>query len=439
MKTHTKSLILKVVAFSLVVFAGQSAANNIEFRYQVIDEQTVKVGLWNNAYYSKDRAQEIVFDKIAQLVLHQGATHFELLQPQVTTEYVATSSSQEQNPRGEVVKTMVSAPNRQNRNWDEAGTIVFPRYFFTSQVKLYKSTPQQSVNKVYNARYVADRYQNLAQPFKSVNRSDAGASVSSMNASNAQRGAGAQSSEGVNVSTKVAEWTNQSYQHLQKQEWVDAIRTASAAINLDPNFDIPFVNRATAYIQHGYKDKAQTDVDTALALNPDNALAINMQGYLLQEKGASQDALRFYEKACGKKLEIGCANFQEVAGFRPDNKMAESNYYLDKSAEAMAKNRWKEVIDWSSKAIEADPENYKAYANRSGALAEEKRAKEALLDADQAIALNPNFGPAYHNRGHAYKIMGNARDAALEFEIACGLGVKDSCTEFKALSSVAKK
>jgi len=439
MKTHTKSLILKVVAFSLVAFAGQSAANNIEFRYQVIDAQTIKVGLWNNAYYSKDRAQEIVFDKIAQLVLHQGATHFELAQPQVTTDYVATSNNQEQNSKGEVVKTMVNAPTRQNRNWDEAGTIVFPRYFFTTQVKLYKSMPQQSTNKVYNAHYVTERYQKLDQPFKTVARSDANVSAMSMSANSAQRGTGAQSSEGANVSGKVAEWTNKSYQHLQKQEWVDAIRTASAAINLNANFDIPYVNRATAYIQHGYKDKAQADIDTALALNPDNALAINMQGYLLQEKGTPQDALRFYEKACGNKLEIGCANFQEIAGFRPDNKMEESNFYLEKSAEAMEKNRWKEVIDWSSKAIEADPENYKAYANRAGALAEEKRAKEALLDADQAIALNPNFGPAYHNRGHAYKILGNARDAALEFEIACSLGVKDSCAEFKALSSVAKK
>jgi tetratricopeptide (TPR) repeat protein len=226
---------------------------------------------------------------------------------------------------------------------------------------------------------------------------------------------------------------------LQKNDWIEAIRTASAAINLDPNFDIPYVNRATAYIQHGYKDKAQSDIDTALALNPDNALAINMHGYLLQDKGSTQDAMSFYRKACGMKLEIGCSNFKEVAGFRPDNPMEETNYYLDKSAEAMEKNRWSEVIEWSTKAIEADPENYKAYSNRAGALAEEKRAKEALLDADMAIALNPNFGPAYHNRGHAYQIMGNARDAALEFEIGCSLGIKDSCTEFNNLNSVAKK
>jgi tetratricopeptide (TPR) repeat protein len=438
MKTHAKSMILSVVAGALLVFAGQSAANNTEFRYQTIDEQTVKVGFWNNAYYSKDRAQEIVFDKIAHLALQQGASHFELVQPQVVTDFVATSS-QEPNTAGEVVKTMVNAPSRADRTWDENGTIVFPRYFFTTQVKLHKTAPQDSPNKVYNARSVTQRYQKLAQPFKSVTRSKVDSPTATVSAEHAQRGNGAEMTEGGNVSDKVVEWTNKSYQHLQKQEWVDAIRTASAAINLNPNFDIPYVNRATAYIQHGYKDKAQTDVDTALALNPNNALAINMQGYLLHEKGATENAMGFYEKACNKQLEIGCTNFKEVAGFRPDNKAEESNFYLEKSAEAMAKNRWNEVIQWSTRAIEADPENYKAYANRAGALAEEKRAKEALLDADQAIALNPNFGPAFHNRGHAYKIMGNARDAALEFEIACSLGVKESCTEFNALSSVAKK
>ena len=122
MKIHAKSMILKMVAFSLVVFAGQSAANNTEFRYEVVDEQTVKVGFWNNAFYSKERAQEIVFDKIAQLVLHQGATHFELVQPRVATEFVATTNTENQGVSGKVVKTMVSAPNRQDRNWDENGT-----------------------------------------------------------------------------------------------------------------------------------------------------------------------------------------------------------------------------------------------------------------------------------------------------------------------------
>ena len=105
----------------------------------------------------------------------------------------------------------------------------------------------------------------------------------------------------------------------------------------------------------------------------------------------------------------------------------------------MDKNRWDDVIKWASKAIDADPENYRAYANRAGALAESGHAREALLDADQAIALNPNFGPGYHNRGHAYKVIGNMRDAALEFEIACSLRLKESCAEFKSISSVAKK
>ena len=180
-------------------------------------------------------------------------------------------------------------------------------------------------------------------------------------------------------------------------------------------------------------------MDTALALNPDNALAINMKGFLLQHKGSLNEAMRFYEKACAKKLEIGCNNFKEFAGFRPDNKTEEANYYLEQSRAAMDKNRWDDVIKWASKAINADPENYRAYANRAGALAESGHAREALLDADQAIALNPNFGPGYHNRGHAYKVIGNMRDAALEFEIACSLGLKESCAEFKSISSVAKK
>jgi tetratricopeptide (TPR) repeat protein len=278
------------------------------------------------------------------------------------------------------------------------------------------------------------RHQRIEKPFNSV-KADVQRSSTSGQSGNGEQ----QKQDRPEVSDVVADWTDKSYNHIQKKEWVDAIRTASAAINLNAKFDIPYVNRATAYIQHGYKDKAETDIDTALALNPNNALATNMKGYLAQEKGAQEEAMRFYTKACQNKLDIACANYQELAGFRPDDPKGQSAFYLQESANALDKNRWNEAVEWATRAIEVDPENYKAYSNRAGALAEAGRAKEALLDADQAIALNPDFGPGYHNRGHAYKIIGNMRDAALEFEIGCGLGVKESCVEFKNINSVAKK
>ena len=150
-------------------------------------------------------------------------------------------------------------------------------------------------------------------------------------------------------------------------------------------------------------------------------------------------AICFYSKACSKKPDIGCSNYKETAGYRPDKPSEQTAYYLKKSEKALETNRWEEVIQWSTKAIEADPNNYKAYSIRAGALAESGRTKEAILDADQAIALNPDFGPGYHNRGHAYKIMGDMKDAALEFEIGCKLGVSESCKEFNNINSVARK
>ncbi|MGD8569109.1 MAG: hypothetical protein PVJ39_13555 [Gammaproteobacteria bacterium] len=443
MKIHTKTAISTVAMLMLACVTGQSMAQNTEFRYQQVDEHTVKVGFWNNAYYTKDRAQQLVFEKIATLALNQGNGYFELMQPQVSTDYVAAATQDGKQADGEVVKTMVS-PSKRKRRWQDPGVIVFPRYFFTTQVKFYERPPHNAMRKVYNAKMVVTRYQQLETPFASVNRNNNATSQSGQGQDDAMKNAMAndgsvtQVGHTENLSPKVVEWTNKSYQHLQKEEYVEAIRTASAAINLNKNFDMPYVNRATAYIKHGYQDKAFSDVDTALALNPDNALAINMKGYLSQQRGATDAALQYYSKACSEKLELGCSNFKELAGFRPDNVKEEANFYLNKSKMALEKNRWKEAIEWSTKAINADPSNYKAYANRAGALAEAGRPKEALLDADQAIALNPDFGPAYHNRGHAYKIMGDQRDAALEFEIACKLGVDESCTEFKNVNSVAK-
>jgi len=443
MKAHIKSIFSRVTALTLVsasvfLFAGQSLAQNTEFRYHNVDDSSVKVAFWNNAYYDKSRAQDIVFEKIAKLAMQEGKHYFELVEPKVSTDYVASSKDHDDSADGNMMKTKISEPPQSTREWSKNGTIVYPRYFFTAQVKMYDTAPAQSTNKVYNARNVVLRHQFIEKPFVSVKSKDQQSKMASSTSSKSGNGEQA-SDDQPNVAPEVAEWTNKSYQHLQKQDWVAAIRTASAAINLDSKFDIPYVNRATAYIQHGYKEKAMTDIDTALALNPGNALAINMKGYLAQEKGSNEDAMRFYSKACSNKLEIACANYQEIAGFRPDDIKGQTDYFLNQSANALEKNRWAEAIDWASRAIEVDPENYKAYANRAGALAEAGRAKEALLDADQAIALNPDFGPGYHNRGHAYKIIGNLRDAALEFEIGCGLGVKESCVEFKNINSVATK
>lgn len=443
MKFHTKTAISMVTLLLLACFTGQSMAQRTEFRYQQLDGNTYKVGFWNNAYYTKDRAQELAFEKIAGMIISQGADYFQLMDSQVSTDYVASGSAETSDPQGEVVKTMISPPRQQRRGWKQPGVIVFPRYFFTTQVKVHDRVPNSATSKVYNAKLVLQRMQRLQHPFTSVKSNSTANTpikdqkfVSMKNEMNADNSVASVDTKGL--SDKVVEWTNMSYRHLQNGEWVEAIRTASAAINLNKNFDIPYVNRATAYIKHGYQDKAFADVDTALALNPNNALAINMKGYLTQERGATDDAMHFYSKACFKKLEMGCTNYEELAGFRPDKPEQEANFYLEQSKLAMDKNQWKDVVDWSTKAIKADPSNYRAYANRAGALAELGRPKEALLDADQAIALNPDFGPGYHNRGHAYKVMGNERDAVLEFEIGCKLGLAESCAEFNNMNSVAK-
>ena len=440
MKAHIKSIYSKVSALTLLglsaaLISGQSLAQNTEFRFNNIDADNVKVAFWNNAFYDKSRAQDIVFEKIAKLALQQGKKYFELVEPTVSTDFVATSKDSTADTSG-TVKTKIGAPPSATREWSKSGTIVFPRYFFTTNVKFYDAPPvRKAGSKVYSARNVVMRHQYIERPFQSVKSNK----QQMASGGNGQSGTGEEVSQDSSVSDAVADWTNKSYEHLQKKEWVDAIRTASAAINLNKDFDIPYVNRATAYIQHGYKDKAMTDIDTALALNPNNALAINMKGFLAQEKGNKDEAMRFYSKACHGDLEIGCTNYQELAGFRPDKPKEQADYYLNQSADALEKNRWDDAIEWATRAIEVDPDNYKAYANRAGALAEAGRAKEALLDADQAIALNPDFGPGYHNRGHAYKIIGNLRAAALEFEIGCGLGIKESCVEFNNINSVAKK
>ena len=130
-----------------------------------------------------------------------------------------------------------------------------------------------------------------------------------------------------------------------------------------------------------------------------------------------------------------CAFFLALS----DNKLSRVHYLLGLADMAFQQKSWHKVVNLSNQVLEYEPNNAKAYIDRSGAYAELGFYDEALADANKAISINPDNAVGYNNRGYAYQLMGDIRSAALEYEISCNMGIKLSCDELRKLSAIARQ
>ncbi|MEX0270250.1 tetratricopeptide repeat protein [Leptolyngbyaceae cyanobacterium UHCC 1019] len=88
-------------------------------------------------------------------------------------------------------------------------------------------------------------------------------------------------------------------------------------------------------------------------------------------------------------------------------------FYASKSYEA--------VITIYEKAIEIDPDAYKAWHNRGKALYALGRNEEAIASYDQAVAIQPDFHSAWHNRGNVLSVLGRNEEAITSYDQAIAI------------------
>ena len=72
----------------------------------------------------------------------------------------------------------------------------------------------------------------------------------------------------------------------------------------------PYINRAWAYCETGLYEKAIADCQTALTIEPKNALAFNNLGLAYHRMGKLAMARDYYKKACDLKLDVACGNYK---------------------------------------------------------------------------------------------------------------------------------
>jgi len=219
-------------------------------------------------------------------------------------------------------------------------------------------------------------------------------------------------------------------QLVQDKDWDGAIKSATAAIALNPNDPVAYINRSWAYAEKGKLDEAISDANKAVEIAPRNAMAHNNRAYAYELAGSLTKAKQDYQIACELKYQPACDTVAVFERALTGDTQKEVKELLNRSVQKFKEKDWRGVESMTTKALDLDPGNAMAYVNRSGARAELGLLSTALDDCNRAIQLNPGLGIAHNNCGYTYELLGQTKQAEVAYQQACNLGYKQSCRDY---------
>jgi tetratricopeptide (TPR) repeat protein len=179
-----------------------------------------------------------------------------------------------------------------------------------------------------------------------------------------------------------------------------------------------FNNRAAEY-----DDRATSDCDQAIRLDPKFAIAFNNRGFTYSNKGAYDRAISDYDQA-----------------IRLDPKFASA--FVNRGSAYDSRGEYDRAISDLDQAIRLDPKIANAFNNRGFAYKNKGEYDRAISDYDQAIRLNPEYADAFANRGFAYWNKRDYANAFADYQAALRLDPNDaSAREYlpKAQAALAAK
>jgi tetratricopeptide (TPR) repeat protein len=162
----------------------------------------------------------------------------------------------------------------------------------------------------------------------------------------------------------------------RRKEFTEAIERFDKAIELDGKCAAAYRDRSRAYIRTDELNKAEADIDKALALNIDDKKTLEIQLVI---------------RYCKQGDDHG------------------------------RNDEFKEAVECFDKAIELDSKCVAAYRGRGRAYDKMGEPDKAIVDFDKAIELNPNATRAYYLRGLTYRAMGDSDMAMADFDKALEL------------------
>ncbi|GCL60080.1 serine protease [Microcystis aeruginosa] len=165
----------------------------------------------------------------------------------------------------------------------------------------------------------------------------------------------------------------------------EGLDTITQAINRAPRA-FWYVIRGGSYSLQKKYELALADLNKAMKLNPNYALAYSGRGELY-----------YYQK----KYDLALADFNKAIDINPNFAEAYSNrgnIYNDQQKYELA------LADFNQ-ALDINPNLAEAYLGRGVIYSLQQKDELALADFNKAIEINPNLVEAYYNRGNLYRLQ----------------------------------
>ncbi|MDB1931949.1 tetratricopeptide repeat protein [Clostridium tertium] len=173
-------------------------------------------------------------------------------------------------------------------------------------------------------------------------------------------------------------------EHYEKNEYDEAIKCFTKAIELEIDSAKGYYNRGRSYHKKKEYNKSIEDYTKVLELNPNSAKAYYNRGLAYQNKQEYDKAIENYTKA----IEL-----EEDFALAYNNRGVAYNYKQEYD---------KSIVD-CTKAIELKADDATAYNNRGGAYNCKREYDKAISDFTKAVELKSDYATAYYNRGLVYQ------------------------------------
>eukprot|EP00270_Netrium_digitus_P013304 TRINITY_DN439_c0_g1_i5.p1 TRINITY_DN439_c0_g1~~TRINITY_DN439_c0_g1_i5.p1 ORF type:complete len:591 (+),score=224.37 TRINITY_DN439_c0_g1_i5:175-1947(+) len=209
----------------------------------------------------------------------------------------------------------------------------------------------------------------------------------------------------------------------KKKDFEKAIQHYTNAIELDDS-DVSFItNRAAVYLEMGNYEECIKDCDRAVERGREVHADYKMIARALTRKGAA--FVKMAKSSADLDPAISAFNKALTEHRNPDTlkklndaekmkrELEQKEYYnpqladeeREKGNEQFKKMLYPEAVRFYTEAIKRNPQDVKAYSNRSASYTKLGALPEALKDAEKCIELEPQFVKGYLRKGAAQYFM----------------------------------
>jgi len=229
----------------------------------------------------------------------------------------------------------------------------------------------------------------------------------------------------------------------KKREFENAVAKYEEAIESDPTDPTYVNNRAAVRFEQGEYEKCIEDCEKSIEVAHENRSDYRIVAKAMARKASAYEkmdnlpeAINWYQKSLTEHREASTLN--KLNSCEKKLKENEIKAYLnpelgdkarDEGNELFKNQDFPNAVQRYTEAIKRNPNDHKAYSNRSACYTKLAAFNEALKDAEKCIEIDPTFVKGYSRKGHV-EFFTKQYDKALETYNA-GLKVDPNNEELK--------